>query len=146
MFDRDSKFDAEVIRFLKSTGLKLKRTSVEAPWQSGVAERWVGTYRREVLDHVIALNEPHLCQLIRGYVSYYHRVCSAETTIVVKRPPSPSGIRGATNRAPRSSRRGDWRVACACGRWPEHCPGWVPEIQDLTRSEAGPGCSGSPTL
>ena len=39
IFDRDSKFDASVAGFLKATGLKPKRTSVQAPWQNGVCER-----------------------------------------------------------------------------------------------------------
>ncbi len=73
ILDRDSKFDVDVIRFLKATGLKAKRTSVRAPWQNGIAERWVGSCRREILDHVIALNEQHLRRLIRDYVSYYHQ-------------------------------------------------------------------------
>ena len=73
ILDRDSKFDADVITFLKATGLKPKRTSVRAPWQNGVAERWVGSCRREILDHVIALNEQHLRRLVRDYVSYYHQ-------------------------------------------------------------------------
>jgi putative transposase len=72
ILDRDSKFDAEVIRFLKATGLKPKRTSVQAPWQNGLAERWVGSCRRDVLDHVIAFNEQHLRRLIRDYVNYHH--------------------------------------------------------------------------
>ena len=37
-----------------------------------IAERWVGSCRREILDHVIALNEPHLRRLIRDYVNYHH--------------------------------------------------------------------------
>ena len=45
ILDRDSKFDAEVITFLKATGLKPKQTSVQAPWQNGVSERWVGSCR-----------------------------------------------------------------------------------------------------
>jgi putative transposase len=72
ILDRDSKFDADVIAFLNATGLKPKRTSVQAPWQNGIAERWIGSCRREILDHVIALNEQHLRRLIRDYVSYYH--------------------------------------------------------------------------
>jgi putative transposase len=32
----------------------------------------VGSCQREILDHVIPLNEPHLCRLIRNYVNYYH--------------------------------------------------------------------------
>ena len=72
IFDHDSKFDANVITLLKTTGLKPKRTSVGAPWQNGIAERWVGSARREILDHVIALGENHLRRLMREYVVYYH--------------------------------------------------------------------------
>ena len=73
ILDRDATFDADVITLLKATGLKPKRTSVRAPWQNGIAERFVGSCRREILDHVIALNEQHLRRLIRDYVSYYHQ-------------------------------------------------------------------------
>jgi transposase InsO family protein len=72
IFDRDATFNDEVVTFLRATGLEPKRTSVQAPWQNGIAERWVGSCRREILDHVIALNEPHLRRLIRGYVNYHH--------------------------------------------------------------------------
>jgi transposase InsO family protein len=72
ILDRDTKFDTDVITFLKATGLKPKRMSVQAPWQNGIAERFVGSCRREILDHVIALNQQHLRRLIRDYVSYYH--------------------------------------------------------------------------
>ena len=43
-----------------------------SPWQNGVAERWVGSCRRDLLDHVIVLNERHLKRLISEYVLYYH--------------------------------------------------------------------------
>ncbi|MEX2263406.1 MAG: integrase core domain-containing protein [Bryobacteraceae bacterium] len=72
ILDRDSKFDADVIAFLKATVLEPKRMSVQAPWQNGIAERWVGSVRREILDHIIALNEQHLRRLIRDYVSYHY--------------------------------------------------------------------------
>jgi putative transposase len=72
ILDRDSKFDAEVITFLKATGVKPTRTSIRSPWQNGTAERWVGSCRRELLDHVIPLNEEHLRRLLRDYVRYYH--------------------------------------------------------------------------
>jgi putative transposase len=71
IIDHDSKFNADVITFLKATGLQPKRTSVKVPWQNGIAERWVGSCRREILDHVIALNEQHLRRLIRDYVNYH---------------------------------------------------------------------------
>jgi transposase InsO family protein len=71
ILDHDSKFDGDVMAFLKATGLSPKRTSVQAPWQNGIAERWVGSCRREILDHIIALNEQHIRRLIRDYVNYH---------------------------------------------------------------------------
>jgi transposase InsO family protein len=73
VLDWDSKFNEDVTVFLKATGLEPKRTSFQSPWQNGIAERWVGSCRREILDHVIALNEKHLRRLIREYVNYYQQ-------------------------------------------------------------------------
>ena len=53
-------------------GTVVKRTAPRSPWQNGVAERFVGTVRRELTDHVIALNERHLTRLLREYLEYYH--------------------------------------------------------------------------
>ena len=39
---------------------------------NGIAERWIGSCRRELLDQVIVFNEVHLRRLIRDYVAYYH--------------------------------------------------------------------------
>jgi len=46
-------------------------TAVGCPWQNGVVERWFGSCRRELLDHVIAINESHLKRLLASYVDYY---------------------------------------------------------------------------
>ena len=72
ILDRDAKFDDSVTAFLQATGLTPKRTSVRALWQNGTAERWIGSCRRELLNHIIALNERHLMRVLRDYVSYYH--------------------------------------------------------------------------
>jgi len=48
------------------------RTSFESPWQNGVAERWVGSCRRDLLDHIIAVDERHLKRLLSEYIRYYH--------------------------------------------------------------------------
>ena len=71
ILDRDAKFDGEVVALLQGTGLKPKRTGIRSPWQNSIAERWVGSCRRELLDHVIPLNEQHLRRLVRDYVVYY---------------------------------------------------------------------------
>jgi transposase InsO family protein len=72
IFDRDKKFSDDIENLLVSGGIKAKRTSFQSPWQNGIAERWIGSCRRELLDHVIALDETHLRRLIRDYISYYH--------------------------------------------------------------------------
>ena len=72
ILDRDSKSSTDVVAFLKSSGVKAARTSVRSPWQNGIAERWVGSARRECFDHVIALDEMHVRRLAREYLAYYH--------------------------------------------------------------------------
>jgi putative transposase len=72
ILDRDAKYGKDVMELLLSSGIKPKQTSFRSPWQNGVSERWIGSCRRELLDHVIVLNENHMRRLIRDYVSYYH--------------------------------------------------------------------------
>ncbi len=40
--------------------------------QNGIVERFVGSCRRDLLDHVVVLNERHLKRLMNEYVRYYH--------------------------------------------------------------------------
>jgi len=72
ILDGDGKFGKEVTDVLTTDGMKPVRISPASPWQNGVAERWIGSCRRELLDHVIVLNDVHLRRLIRDYISYYH--------------------------------------------------------------------------
>jgi hypothetical protein len=72
IFDRGANFNEEVINTVKSFGIQPKRTSFRSPWQNGVAERWVQNCRRDLLGHVIVLNERHLKRLMNEYISYYH--------------------------------------------------------------------------
>ena len=57
---------------MRSFAIKPTRTAYRSPWQNAVAERWVGSVRRELLDHVVVFNERHLRRLLREYVAYYH--------------------------------------------------------------------------
>ncbi len=72
ILDRDAKFGNDVICAAKALGTESVRTAFRSPWQNGVAERWVGSCRRDLLDHVIVLNERHLRRLMREYIRYYH--------------------------------------------------------------------------
>jgi len=72
IFDRDSKFGEDVVSSAKDMESQPVRTAFRSPWQNGVAERWVGSCRRDLLDHVIIVNERHLKRLMAEYVRYYH--------------------------------------------------------------------------
>lgn len=72
IFDRDGKYGLEVPIAIRSMGICAIQTSFRSPWQNGVAERWVESCRRDLLDHVIALNEQHLKRLLSDYAAYYH--------------------------------------------------------------------------
>jgi putative transposase len=72
IFDRDAKYGFEVPIAVRSMAVRPVRTSFRSPWQNGVAERWVESCRRDLLDHVIAFNESHLKRLLSDYVRYYH--------------------------------------------------------------------------
>ena len=94
--DRDAIFARTVREALRSFGTEPVRTAYRSPWQNGIAERWVGTCRRELLDHVIVLNERHLHRRLREYVAYHNaeRVHTRLRDAPHRRPleprPSPS--------------------------------------------------------
>jgi putative transposase len=72
LFDRDSKFGVDVVSAIKEMGSQPMRTAFRSPRQNGVAERWVESCRRDLLDHIIVLNERYLKRLMAEYVRYYH--------------------------------------------------------------------------
>ena len=72
IFDRDAKYGLEVPIAVRSMAMRPIRTSFRSPWQNGIAERWIESCRRDLLDHVIALNERHLKRLLSDYIRYYH--------------------------------------------------------------------------
>ena len=55
--DRDSKFTGVFDAVFASEGIRILRTPVRA---NAIAERWIGTIRREVLDRVLIVNRRHL--------------------------------------------------------------------------------------
>ena len=44
-----------------------------SPWQNGVAERLIGTLRRECLDQIVVFGEAHLRQILSAYAAYYNQ-------------------------------------------------------------------------
>jgi len=72
IFDRDCIFSVAVSKSLRAMGMQPCRTAYRSPWQNGVAERWIGSFRRELLDYVVVFDRRHLIRLMRSYVGYYH--------------------------------------------------------------------------
>ncbi len=72
ILDRDGKFGQEVTDRLTASGIKPKRISPASIWQNGIAERRIGSCRRDLLDHVLVFNEAHLRRLVRDHISYNH--------------------------------------------------------------------------
>jgi putative transposase len=70
IFDLDAKYGLEVPAAVRSLKMSPVRTSFESPWQNGVAERWVESCRRDLLNHIIAVNERHLKRLFSEYIRY----------------------------------------------------------------------------
>ena len=72
--DRDSIFSSELDQELHhSFGLRVLRTPVRAPQANAYCERLIGTVRRECLDFLIPLNEPHLRARLRSWVAHYNK-------------------------------------------------------------------------
>jgi putative transposase len=104
ILDRDQKFGFEVIATVKTAQIIPERTSFRTPWQNGIAERWVGSCRRDLLDHIVALNERHLKRLLSEYVRYHHE--DRTHLGLEKRTPDGRIRSGASGRALSEERRG----------------------------------------
>jgi transposase InsO family protein len=72
--DRDRIYGAVVTRRLRATGIRDKPTAPASPWLNSVAERLIGSIRRECVDHIIVLGEVHLRQILKSYARYYNDI------------------------------------------------------------------------
>ena len=54
--------------------VEIVRTPYRAPAANAVAERWVGSVRRECLDHLLIVSQAHLRRVLRAYVAYDNEV------------------------------------------------------------------------
>lgn len=70
--DRDGIYGNRVMQRIESLGVREVVTARASPWQNAYVERVIGSLRRELLDHVIVLNERHLRRLLSSYMDYYH--------------------------------------------------------------------------
>jgi putative transposase len=70
--DRDGIYGDIFRGRVKSMGIEEVLIAPHSPWQNPYVERMIGSIRRELLDHIIVLDERHLRRLLREYLGYYH--------------------------------------------------------------------------
>jgi transposase InsO family protein len=88
--DRDAKFTRSFDEVFISLGARVIRTPVRTPRANAIAERWVGTVRRECTDRLLIYNERHLRRVLTAYERHYntrrpHRARD-------RRPPDPPPV------------------------------------------------------
>lgn len=71
LHDRDSIYGAAFHQQVESMGIMEVLTAPRSPWQNAYAERFIGSLRRECLDHIIILNESSLKPILKRYFEYY---------------------------------------------------------------------------
>ena len=89
--DRDAVYGRDFRQRAQRIGIDGIATPIHAPKANAVAERVIGTLRRECLDHLIILDEHHLLGVLREFVAYYnrdrpHRTLGLQTPQVRPRP------------------------------------------------------------
>ena len=65
--DRDSKFTAAFDAVFTGADIRIIRTPIRAPRANAIAERFIGTLRRECLDHLLITGPRHLDLVLREY-------------------------------------------------------------------------------
>jgi len=72
LHDRDSIFAKHLDDSIRALGLGVLRSLFASPKANSICERVIGTIRRECLDWVIPLSEPHLRSILHEWVSHYN--------------------------------------------------------------------------
>ena len=71
--DNDRAYGRAFTTRVTAMGIRDRPISPRSPWQNGIAERLIGTLRRECLDHVLICGEGHLRRVLLAYAGYYNR-------------------------------------------------------------------------
>jgi transposase InsO family protein len=89
LHDRDGAF-AGIARILAAMQIQEVVTAPQSPWQNAYVERFIGSIRRECLDHVIVLSAAGLQRIVNDYVAYY--MCSRTHLSLAKDSPTPRPV------------------------------------------------------
>jgi transposase InsO family protein len=70
--DRDTKFTASFDAVFTGAGIDAVRTPPQCPQANAIAERWVGTARRECTDRLLIISERHLTTALTTYAEHFN--------------------------------------------------------------------------
>src|SRR5271156_3677861 len=71
--DNDRAYGLVFQRRVRAMGIRDRPISPSSPWQNGIAERPIGTLRRECLDQMLVFGAVHLRRILSGYATYYNQ-------------------------------------------------------------------------
>jgi putative transposase len=71
--DNDGKYGASFNRLANASGIRVLRTPIRTPQANATCERFLGSVRRECLDHLLILGERQLARMLREYVAYFNQ-------------------------------------------------------------------------
>jgi transposase InsO family protein len=71
--DNDRAYGHVFTSRVKAMGIRDRPISPGSPWQNGIAERLIGTVRRECLDRILIFGESHLRRVPASYTAYYNQ-------------------------------------------------------------------------
>ena len=71
--DRDRKYGSRFSAIASSTGINRLATPYRAPKANAICERFIGSMKRECLDQILILHQPHLRKVVAEYAQYYNR-------------------------------------------------------------------------
>jgi hypothetical protein len=68
-----TKFTSAFDAIFTSIGVWVINTPIQAPKANVIAERWIGTVRRECTDRLLIFGEPHLHHVLSEYTDHYNQ-------------------------------------------------------------------------
>jgi len=98
--DRDAVYGRDFRRRARRIGIDAIATPIHAPKANAIAERVIGTLRRECLDHMIVLDERHLASILNEFVRYYNQERPHRTLELQTPEPRPRPVTGPIQSRP----------------------------------------------